>query len=245
MSFKGIGSIIVGVLLAILVVSSMETVDLGERVLVVGFGQIKETLGQGVHFVNPLYSMHTFTLRNNKYETMASAATSDIQKANVSVVINYNTEEGKIVEIYTKYGNDFMGKVFAQNVQEAVKSASAKFTATELVTKRDEFKAAIKDGLQAKMPDIIAITDVAVTNVDYSDSFDQSVENKVKAEQDALTAKANLEQKKFEAEAIKVQAEAINNAGGSEYVQLEAIKKWNGVLPTTMSGVVPFINLTK
>ncbi len=108
-----------------------------------------------------------------------------------------------------------------------------------------DFKAMVKENLSQKMPDIISVTDLAVTNVDYSDSFDQSVENKVKAEQDALTAKANLEQKKFEAEAIKVQAEAINNAGGAEYVQLEAIKKWNGVLPSTMAGVTPFINLTK
>lgn len=219
-------------LVLILALMSSTTVDVGERVLVVGFGQIKNTLGQGWHFVNPFYSTHTFTLRNNKYEATASAATSDIQRAEISVVVNYNIEESKIVEIYTKYGNDFMGKVFAQNVQEAVKSASAKFNATDLIGKRDEFKNAVKDNLQAKMPDIITVTDIAITNVDYSDSFDQSVENKVKAEQDALTAKANLEQKKYEAEAIKVQAEAINNAGGAEYVQLKWIEKWNGVVPS-------------
>lgn len=233
-------SLVFGVMFTLVSVTS---VDVGERVLVVGFGQIKETLGQGLHFVNPFYSTHTFTLRNNKYETTASAATSDIQKADISVVVNYNIEESMIPEIYTKYGNDFMSKVFAQNVQESVKSASAKFNATDLIGKRDEFKSAVKDNLQEKMPDIIVITDIAITNVDYSDSFDQSVENKVKAEQDALTAKANLEQKKYEAEAIKVQAEAINNAGGAEYVQLKAIEKWNGVLPTTTGGAVPFLNI--
>jgi len=234
----------IGLVLSILVIIiGSTTVDVGERVLVVGFGQIKETLGQGWHFVNPFYSTHSFTLRNNKYETTASSATSDIQRAEISVVVNYNIEESKITEIYTKYGNDFMGKVFAQNVQEAVKSASAKFNATDLIGKRDDFKSMVKDSLQAKMPDIILVTDVAITNVDYSDSFDKSVENKVKAEQDALTAKANLEQKKFEAEAIKVQAQAINTAGGAEYVQLKAIEKWDGRLPTTSAGVVPFINL--
>lgn len=232
-------SIFTGILAFIIITfifMSSVTVDVGERVLVVGFGQIKETLGQGWHLVNPFYSYHTFTLRNNKYDTVASAATSDIQRADVSVTINYDTEESKIAEIYTKYGNDFISKVFAQNVQEAVKSASAKFTATELITKRDDFKAAVKDSLQAKMPDIINITGVAITNVDYSDSFDQSVENKVKAEQDALTAKANLEQKKYEAEAIAAQAEAIQHAGGAEYVQLKWIEKWDGHTPTYVTG---------
>mgnify|MGYP002373108530 FL=1 len=94
----------------------------------------------------------------------------------------------------------------------------------------------MKDNLTAKMPNIIVITDVAITNVDFSDSFDSSVEAKVKAEQEALTAKANLEQKKYEAEAIRAQAEAIQHAGGAEYVQLKWIEKWNGVLPSTMTG---------
>jgi regulator of protease activity HflC (stomatin/prohibitin superfamily) len=136
-----------------------------------------------------------------------------------------------------------MSKVFSQNVQEAVKSAEAKFTASELITKRDDFKAAVKDNLVAKMPNIIAITDVAITSVDFSDSFDQSVEGKVRAEQEALTAKANLEKKRYEAEAIKAQAEAINNAGGAEYVQLKWIEKWNGVLPTTQTGNGALISL--
>lgn len=219
------------------------TVDVGERVVVVGFGQIKETLGQGFHWVNPFYNTHTFTIRNNKYETVANSATSDIQRADVAVTVNFNIEETKVQEIYQTYGNDFMNKVFAQNVQEAVKSAAAKFTASELVTKRDQFKATVKDNLSAKMPDILTITDVAITNVDFSESFDKSVEDKVKAEQEALTAKANLDTKRYEAEAIKAQAEAINTQGGAEYVQLKWIEKWNGVLPTTQTGSGALISL--
>lgn len=245
MPVKTITAGIISVLAIIIGLNCFTTVDVGESVVVVGFGNIKGTYGQGIHAINPLYSTHTFNLRNNKYETIANSATADIQKADISVTVNYNIEESKVAEIYQTYGNDFMTKVFAQNVQEAVKSASAHYTASELVTKRDELKSTVKELIAKKMPNIITITDVAITNVDFSDSFDQSIEAKVRAEQEALTAKANLEKKKYEAEAIKVQAEAINNAGGSEYVQLEAIKKWNGVLPSTMAGVTPFINLTK
>lgn len=240
---KTIISAIVGIFGIIIALNMFTTVDVGERVVVVGFGQIKQTLGQGFHFVNPLYSTHTFTIRNNKYDAVANSATSDIQKADISVVVNFNIEEGKVQEIYSTYGNDFMSKVFAQNVQEAVKSAAAKFTASELITKRDAFKAEVKDNLSAKMPNILAITDVAITNVDFSDTFDSSIEAKVKAEQDALAAKATLEQKKYEAEAIKAAAEAIQHAGGAEYVQLKWIEKWNGVLPTTQTGNGAIISL--
>lgn len=234
---------VVTLLTIIIGLNCFTTVDVGESVVVTGFGNIKGTLSQGVHAINPFYSTHTFNLRNNKYETVANSATADIQKADISVTVNYNIEESKVAEIYQTYGNDFMGKVFAQNVQEAVKSASAHYTASELVTKRDELKATVKDLITKKMPNIITVTDVAITNVDFSDSFDQSVEAKVRAEQEALTAKANLEKKRYEAEAIKAQAEAINHAGGAEYVQLKWIEKWDGKLPTTQTGNGALISL--
>lgn len=234
----GFSGVIV-LIIAVFALNCFTTVAVGEKAVVTGFGKIQDTFSSGFHFLNPLYEVHTFNLRNNKYDTVANGGTADIQKADVAVTVNFNIEESKVTEIYQTYGDDFMSKVFAQNVQEAVKSAEAKFTASELITKRDEFKTTVKDNLTAKMPNIIVITDVAITNVDFSDSFDSSVEAKVKAEQDALAAKATLEQKRYEAEAIKAQAEAIQHAGGKEYVQLEWIKAWQAggsKVPNVVSG---------
>ena len=77
-------------------------------------------------------------------------------------------------------------------------------------------------------------------------------------EPDALAAKNKLDQVQFEAqqtvatakaqaEAIQIQAQAINSQGGADYVSLQAINKWDGKLPTQMvpGSTVPFINLTK
>ena len=74
------------------------------------------------------------------------------------------------------------------------------------------------------------------------------------AEQNALAAKNKLEQVRYEgeqrltqakaeAEAIRIQAQAIQSQGGREYVQLQAIAKWDGKLPTFTggAGAVPFI----
>jgi regulator of protease activity HflC (stomatin/prohibitin superfamily) len=47
------------------------------------------------------------------------------------------------------------------------------------------------------------------------------------------------------ADAIRIKAEAVSKQGGAEYVQLEALKKWNGVLPTNTQGAIPFINVGK
>lgn len=80
-----------------------------------------------------------------------------------------------------------------------------------------------------------------------SKSFNDAIEAKVTAEQEALTQKNKLEQVKYESEqkivaaeaqakAIEIQAKAIQHQWGAEYVKLKWIEKWNGQLPTTMAG---------
>jgi regulator of protease activity HflC (stomatin/prohibitin superfamily) len=61
-------------------------------------------------------------------------------------------------------------------------------------------------------------------------------------------AKAEADRKRVEAQgdadAIRLRAQAIQAQGGKEYVELEAIKKWDGKLPTTMPGqTTPFIHV--
>jgi regulator of protease activity HflC (stomatin/prohibitin superfamily) len=61
-------------------------------------------------------------------------------------------------------------------------------------------------------------------------------------------AKAEADRKRVEAQgdadAIRLRASAIQAQGGKEYVELEAIKKWDGKLPTMMTGnTTPFIHV--
>jgi hypothetical protein len=57
-------------------------------------------------------------------------------------------------------------------------------------------------------------------------------------------AQQRIEQANGEAQAIKIQAQAITQQGGADYVKLQWIKQWDGKLPTTMlSSGTPFINI--
>ncbi len=50
-----------------------------------------------------------------------------------------------------------------------------------------------------------------------------------------------------EAEAIRIKAQAIQQQGGKDFVQLKAVEKWNGVLPTQFipGSTIPFLNLVQ
>ena len=86
--------------------------------------------------------------------------------------------------------------------------------------------------------------------------MEKAIEQKViatqqtaKAEQDLARIKVESEQAiaraQGEAEAIRIQSQAIQTGGGANYVQLQAIQKWDGKLPNTMAGTVPFVNVSK
>jgi len=131
----------------------------------------------------------------------------------------------------------------------------AHFSAEELLKRRDEVRQEIAESLKASLVSYnIVMEDIQITNFKFSPSFDHAIEEKQTAEQQALKAKNDLERIKVEAEqkitlaraealTIQIQAQAIKEQGGTEYVQLKAIEKWNGQLPQVTSGNTPLINL--
>ena len=207
--------------------------------------------------VNPITSsILIFDVRIQKEAVQASAASKDLQTVTTTLALNYHLDPEKVDQLYQKIGKDYKERIIDPAVQEAIKSITAKYTAEELITKRELVKQEVKIALFERLKgDFIAVDDLSIVNFDFSSSFNAAIENKVTAEQDALAAKNKLEQVKFEAEqrvaeakgeaeAIKIQAQAITQQGGADYVKLKSIEKWNGVLPVySLGNSVPLINL--
>ena len=88
-------------------------------------------------------------------------------------------------------------------------------------------------------------------SADYQAAIERKViatQQKLKAEQDlsriVIEADQRIAKAKGEAEAIRIQAQAIQSQGGKDYVQLQAIARWDGKLPNYMMGnAVPMINI--
>jgi regulator of protease activity HflC (stomatin/prohibitin superfamily) len=182
-----------------------------------------------------------------------------VQDVWIGVVVNYHVDENKVAEIYSQYKSvdNFEANVIEPIIREVVKSTSAQYTAEELVTKRAEFGDKVNLVLAERFASKDAILErFSVTNFEFSHAFTQAIENKVTAVQNAEAAKNKLEQIKFEAqqtietakataEAQRIQAQSLAAQGGVDYVNLKAIEKWDGHLPSQMipNATVPFLNL--
>lgn len=239
----------------LLALSPFTVIPSGHRGVLTNFGNVQEeVLDEGFHFISPFYSVHKYDTRTQKIETVADAASKDLQSVSTSIAVNVRVNPELVNDLFQETQGKYAETLIAPAIQESVKAATAQFTADELITKRAEVKSVMQEALKSRTSmRFFVVEDVSVTNFTFSDSFNQAIENKVRAEQDALASKNKLEQTKYEAEqrivqaqaeaeSIRIQAEALKD--NQDLVALEAVRKWNGVLPSYILGdSVPFITI--
>jgi len=237
------------------------SVNAGHKGLVFRGGKLVRVLDEGYQYKSPiLESVTEVDTRTQVESAEASAASKDLQTVSTKVAVNFNVRADRVAEMWNSVGKEYKSVIIDPAIQEAVKSATAKHTAEELITKRESVKEEITSSLRARLSEsgFLNLTQVSITDFDFSKSFNASIEAKVTAEQDALASRNKLEQVKYEAqqqiekakaqaETIRIQAAAITQQGGRDYVQLQAIQKWNGELPAQMvpGSTVPFLDLSK
>ena len=240
--------------------SSFTIVPAGHVGVQITMGEVNQTvLNEGAQFVNPISNVKHVDVRLARANLNgASAGTKDIQQVHTDIVINYRLTPAKVPHIYKEFGLDVDTKVLGPAINESFKSAVGHYTSEELITKRDAVNADIVARLTEKLsPFNIVVNNVSLVNFGFSKAYQDAIEQKViatqaklRADQDyeriQVEAKSRIAQAKGEAEAIAIQASAIQHQGGAAYVQLQAIEKWNGKLPDTVLGNnIPFINVGK
>jgi regulator of protease activity HflC (stomatin/prohibitin superfamily) len=129
----------------------------------------------------------------------------------------------------------------------------AKYTAEEIITKRGEVKAEVDETLTQRLASYqIAVDDISLVNVHFSERFSEAVEAKQIAEQEAKRAEFIAQKAAVEAEAevnrAKGQAEAqrlVRETITPELLQKLAIERWDGHFPTVLGGdgSIPLINI--
>lgn len=250
-----IGAIIIGTILGSFVIISA-----GHQGVQTTLGEVNmQTLNEGLHFVNPISNVSEVNVRVTKADLKnANAGTKDLQIVHTDIVVNYRLDGNKVAHVYKEFGLELEDKILMPAVNESFKAVTAHYNSEELITKRDEVSRTIHETLQDKVAKYgLEISEISLVNFGFSAEYQAAVEQKViatqqklKAEQDLSRIQVESEQRiakaKGEAEAIRIQANAIQSQGGKDYVQLQAIAKWNGELPTYMMGnTTPMINISK
>lgn len=252
--FGGVGTLLAGLVALIILFNCFEVIGAGERGVVFSkFGGVQpDVRGEGLQFKIPfVHSIIPVDVRIHKSETDASASSKDLQMVHSRIALNYHIEPERAAQIYQDVGTLYKERLIDPAVQEAVKAATAQFTAEELITRRAEVSAQIKEMLTERLvARNILVDEFNIVDFNFSQVFNTAIEAKQTAEQEALKAQRDLERIKIEAEQkiAAAQAEAESQRLQRETItptllQLRAIEKWDGVLPQVTSGAVPFIDV--
>ena len=254
---KIISKISIGLVVLIIVFNGFGTVGAGERGVLLQFGAVQDKVfGEGFYFKIPfVQKVVKIDVRIQKDEVPASAASKDLQIVTSRIALNYHLDPDSVNKIWQEIGKDYNVRIIAPSIQEAVKAESAKFTAEELIIKREEVKEQIKANLTKRLLEhSIIVDEFNIIEFQFSQAFNEAIEAKVTAEQLKLKADRDLERIKIEAdqriadakgkaEAIRIEAVALRQ--NPQVVELRWIEKWDGKVPTYWGEASPFIGINR
>jgi len=168
----------------------------------------------------------------------SQAASKDLQKVDTDVKILYSLNPSLIPLAFDRVGSreDIVNKIISPAIKETFKAVNARYTAEELIAKRNEVSVAIHDDLDLfisksckdeGLDNLVRLDNVAIEDFKFSPDFDQAIEQKMVSEQEdkAVTqAEAKKEEVRLasEAEALRIQNQATADA-----FKIEAAAKAN------------------
>jgi regulator of protease activity HflC (stomatin/prohibitin superfamily) len=263
-------AVFVGLILLTVVGGSFYTVDQGERGVILRNGAVVGTAEPGLGFKLPIVD----SIREINVQTQARVYkdvmvySRDQQNAGLQVSVNYRLASDKVEQIYSEFGGQdgIVSRLLDRQVPEEVKNVFGKFNAVTAIQERARLGMEIQEAIQkAASNPMLVVESVQVENIDFSDAYEKSIEQRMLAEVEVQKVQQNAEREKVQAEIAviqaKAQADAVKLQGDAEahainargkalrdnpsLIQLVQAEKWDGKLPTTMvpGQTVPFINV--
>ena len=209
-----------------------------------GVGAVNRVVNPGFFLKLPILEGVTSMETRTQVEPVdASSASKDLQEVKAEIALNFHLDGERAVDVYQNIGTEYKERIIAPAMQEAFKATTAQFNASDLIGKREAVKKIAYTELKTRLKKYnIIVDDFNIVNFDFSPDFNQSIEDKVKAQQ-------KKEQATIEAQTALIKAQGEVNAvkklqeGGALtalYVDFYKAQKWDGKL---VPQVIPFLEV--
>lgn len=198
-----VAAALVIIIALIFAISCFSFVPTGHTGVVTLFGKVEDyTLDSGVHFKNPFARVIKMDNRIQKESVELSCFSSDIQEVEVVFTLNYQISKEYAMNIYKTIGKNYFDTAVSPIITESVKTVAARYTAEDLINKRNELAMAIETDMKEKLLIFnIELVSTSIEDMDFTDAFTDAVEAKQVAAQNKLRAETEAAQRVVEAEA--------------------------------------------
>lgn len=232
-----------------------------------GRGVLSYTLHEGLNFAIPVWqTVYLFDARLQEYTMTAApdegalkrddsldAPTSDGQSVKVDATVLFRVDGTKTPDIMRTIGMDYVDKIIRPFSRSQIRMVISRYSAPSIYSeKRQEAETVMTKELSEMLKQKFILLDkVLLRAVYFSPEYSKAIELKVVAEQRVKQAEFEVKEATQRAQAKIAEAKGLAEAQAlqkstltQEFLQLEAIKKWDGNLPQVVgSGTAPFINI--
>jgi regulator of protease activity HflC (stomatin/prohibitin superfamily) len=252
----GVVLIIIGALNA-----CVKQIDAGQIGVSSLFGKVSnEVLTPGLNFVNPLVNVYNVDIKTLNY-TMSGVhnegekegddairvLTSDGLEVTIDLTVLYRVVGAEAPRLIRETGLDYKDKIVRPLTRTKIRDNAVYFTAIDLYsTKRDQFQNKIFTSIEADFKKRgLILEQLLLRNITLPNNVKTSIEEKIKAEQDAQKMEFVLQKEKQEAERKRVEAQGIadyqriiSTGLNDKQLQYEQIQMMKGLITSPNSKVI-------
>ena len=203
-----------GVALVAISGCGIATIEDGEVGVKADFGQIgNQPLGAGWHLYLPMVSwIEIWNVKTQEIKEVAQVPSSEGLISQLDVSVLYNVPAMQAVGVRKTIGANYRETILEPYIREAIRNVASGYAVKSLFSDagRKEIGEKILEFLRVKLePRGIVVQDVLLRDVRLPASFAQSIEAKLRAEQESFQKEFELAKAKKDAEIEVARAEGV------------------------------------
>ena len=234
--FRLIGLAVAAFVMVIVVLSAVTRVSTGHVGVLTLFGRVTgETLGEGIHIINPLKTNNEMSIQTQTLKESASVPSSEGLMMALDTSLIYHLNPDHAAEVFQHIGADYEDKVVEPTLRSAIRESTASHTANALYTGEREMVAKqIYDQITQSLNQRgISVENVLLRDIQLPATLKAAIEAKQQAEQESLAMNFRLQKETQEAQRKRIEA-----AGVRDFQQIVAqgitpsLLEWKGIEAT-------------
>ena len=233
LSIAGVSVLLIAIVCLAIIPGSFHTVEAGQIAVVKHLGEARSVRTAGTYFdfwVTEKYEIYDAKVQNMDIKTQAYS--KDAQTMSIAMNVQYKIDESKVIDIANQYGTiDLLANRIESIATEKAKATLSSYSAMNIIETRSTISPLVEETIKMAVNEEYCVDIVAVvlTNIDFSDAFEKTVEDKMIAEQEKLKAEYEKEtaivnaQKELEVAKLEAQAK-IEKAKADAEAQIEVAR---------------------
>ena len=231
-----IGLAILGLVMIVLLFNSVTRVATGHVGVLTLFGKVTgESLGEGIHLINPLKTNNEMSIQTQTIKESANVPSAEGLMMSLDTSLIYHLNPDRAAEVFQKIGADYENVVVESTLRSAIREATASHSANALYTgEREMVGKQIYDELTSQLNGRgLTVENVLLRDIQLPTTLKAAIEAKQQAEQESLAMSFRLQKETQEAQRKRIEA-----AGVRDFQQIVAqgitpsLLEWKGIEAT-------------